>query len=502
MTRAPEVELKFAATPPMLDQLRQLASLRSDPRHRALSTAYYDTTDRRLARARLSLRIRSDGTASEITLKRAPAGKAISRDEWNAPLEGDALDLGALPPEAARLVIKAAKGADLAPIFRLSVQREIRLVRFGRSSVEVAFDQGVIAAAGQEAPICELELELVSGKAADLLGLALTLPLGPDLRWSTDSKSARGYRLADGEAPAAIRARVIRLPANAGTRAALRRVVWACIGHVLVNEDIVMRADMAEALHQMRVALRRLRVALRLGHDLLGDAEAPLLDAECAAALSAFSTARDLDVILARLSPVGKAVGATADLVPALRAERDQAYADVTALLRGAAFQRLLVQVVQWAERLGHARPEDAPLAAASRALLKQWRARLRGRADNLADLAPEARHRIRIRLKRLRYAMEFFASLDDSPARARVDRLRLDALAAAQDHLGDLNDLDVAASLAPRLHGDPLRRAVIVEALSARARKRRKERPALLVKAQRAVDVALARRRDLDGRA
>lgn len=498
MTHAPEVEIKLVATPAMLEQLRRADSLSGESRHRNFETAYYDTADRRLARARLALRIRSDAGKSEITLKRAPAAKAIARDEWNAPLEGDALDLGALPPEAARYVIKAAKGADLLPVFRLSVAREIRVMHFGRSSIEVAFDSGRLTAAGGDVEICELELELVSGKAADLLGLALTLPLGPELRWSTDSKSARGYRLADDETPVAARARIIRLPANAGTRAALRRIVWACIGHVLANEDLVVRAGFAEALHQMRVALRRLRVALRLGHELLAEADAAVLDAECAAALSTLSTARDLDVILAKLGTVRREGGIAADLVPALEAERVQAYAEAATLIRSTAFQRLLVQAVLWAECLGTARPDDMPLPIASRALLKTWRRKLRSGARNLAEASPEARHRIRIRLKRLRYATEFFASLHDDAARERVDRMRLDALSEAQDHLGDLNDLDVAASLAPRLRGDPLRRAAIVEAVAAHARRRRKEAPVLLAKAQRAVDIALARRRDL----
>lgn len=498
MTQAPEVELKLVATPAMLEQLRAAESLSGESRYRNFQTVYYDTADRRLARARLAMRIRSDAGKSEITLKRAPTGKAIARDEWNASLDGDALDLGALPPEAARLVIRAAKGADLAPVFRLSVAREIRLVHFGRSTIEVALDSGRLTAARGEIDICELELELVAGRASDLLGLALMLPLGPELRWSTDSKSARGYRLADAEAAAASRARVTRLPANTGTRAALRRITWACIGHVLANEDVVVRAGLAEALHQMRVALRRLRVALRLGHELLADADAALLDAECDAALATLSTARDLDVILARLKPAHAHAGLEADLVAALNAERATAYADIAGMMRSASFQRLMLQAVSWAEHLGPARPDDAPLADAARALLKAWRRKLRPAARDLAELSPEARHRLRIRLKRLRYAMEFFASLDDDAGRCAADRMRLDALSDAQDHLGDLNDLDVAASLAPRLRGDPLRKAAIVEAIAARARKRRRDVPALLAKAQRAVDVALARRRDL----
>ena len=499
MANGHEIELKLVASPQMLAQMRLMDVLRAEGRQKHFSTAYYDTADRRLAAAHLALRVRNDGTACEITLKRAATGKAVSRAEWNAPLDGAELDLGALPPEAARLVIKAAKGADLAPIFSLAIDREVRTVAFGRSRIELAFDQGAVSAGAQTQPVCELELELVSGSLRDLLGLARALPLGPDLYWSTTSKSAAGYRLADGIASVAVKARPVRLPVNVGTRAALRHLVWASIGQCLANADAVTRASLPEGLHQMRVALRRLRAALRLAHEMLGDADASILDAEWDAALGLLGTARDLDVILDRLGKGKKGTRTQADVRAALEQERVQAYAAVVQFVHSAAFQQILVGTVQWAEGLGAPRPEDAPLGQASRALLKVWRRKLRRRSAQLGDASPDARHRVRIGLKRLRYATEFFTSVARDPARKALDRLRLDRLAEAQAHLGDLNDLDVGAALGARLTGDPLHRAAIVEALEAAAHARRRDVPKLVAKAQAAVDVALAKRRDID---
>lgn len=499
-----EIELKLSASAAMLAHLRSMDMLQGEGRARHFSTVYYDTPDQRLAAAHLALRVRNDGKSCEITVKRGATGKAISRAEWNAPLDGPQLDLGALPPQAARLVIKAAKGADLKPAFSLVVDRDVRAVAFGRSKIELAFDEGHVTAGGRTAPLCELELELLSGSLKDLLGLVRTLPLGPELYWSTTSKSAVGYRLADGTAPNAVKARPIRLPANIGTRAALRRIVWSSIGQFLANVDALVIFSLPEGLHQMRVALRRLRVALRLAHDMLEDADAPVLDAQWGAAIGVMGTARDLDVILARLTPKEKeAVTETGDDVRrALAEERTQAYASVVGLIQSASFQHLLAGTVHWAEHLGGPQPDDLPLRQAARALLKSWRRKLRRKSGHLADISPEARHRIRIGLKRLRYATEFFTSLLHDPARKTLDRLRLDRLADAQEHLGDLNDLDVAVSLGVRLKGDPLHRAAILEALEAAAQDEHRHVPKLLEKAQDAVDFALAKRKKISVRA
>ncbi len=501
MANGHEIELKLAASAAMLAQLRSMDMLQGEGRTRHFSTVYYDTPDQRLAAAYLALRIREDGNGCEITLKRAATDKAISRPEWNAALDGPQLDLGALPAEAARLVIKAAKRADLGPVFSLDVGRDVRAVAFGRSKIELAFDEGHVTAGGRAAPVCELELELLSGSLKDLLGLVRALPLGPELYWSTTSKSAVGYRLADGAPPVAVKARPIRLPANIGTRAALRRIVWSSIGQFLANVEALMIFSMPEGLHQMRVALRRLRVALRLAHEMLDDADAPVLDAEWGAAIGVMGTARDLDVILTRIGkgPVTETGG---DVRRALAEERVQAYASVMRLIQSASFQHLLVGTVHWAEHLGGPKPDDLPLRQAARALLKNWRRKLRRKSKHLADLSPVARHRIRIGLKRLRYATEFFTSLSREPARKTLDRLRLDRLAEAQEHLGDLNDLDVGASLGARLNGDPLHRAAILEALEAVARDQHRNVPKLLEKAQDAVDLALAKRKSIRVRA
>jgi CHAD domain-containing protein len=71
-------------------------------------------------------------------------------------------------------------------------------------------------------------------------------------------------------------------------------------------------------------------------------------------------------------------------------------------------------------------------------------------RARNFAEQSAKKRHRLRIALKKLRYAAELFASLYDAgTAKQFIQRLK-----RLQDDLGDANDVrvarDVVESLAP----------------------------------------------------
>ena len=84
---------------------------------------------------------------------------------------------------------------------------------------------------------------------------------------------------------------------------------------------------------------------------------------------------------------------------------------------------------------------EAASLSACVSERLHHWYAQVRRDARRFGDLDDPARHRLRKRLKRLRYAIEFTQSLYGTRA---VERY-LAPLRAAQERLGEFNDLCVA---------------------------------------------------------
>jgi CHAD domain-containing protein len=77
----------------------------------------------------------------------------------------------------------------------------------------------------------------------------------------------------------------------------------------------------------------------------------------------------------------------------------------------------------------------------------KRWK-KVRKGGRELAALDPETRHRLRIEVKKLRYAVEFLASLTTQPEQLRRQRSFIKALEDLQERLGELNDLETARTL------------------------------------------------------
>ncbi len=131
------------------------------------------------------------------------------------------------------------------------------------SHVVVAFDKGDIVVPGASCPISEVELELKQGNAAELFKLARSIgdivPMWLDVK----SKSERGYDLAESKVNAPEKAFDAELRADMSAARAFTLIGRACLRQLLVNEPATRQRD-AEALHQMRIALRRLRAAISL----------------------------------------------------------------------------------------------------------------------------------------------------------------------------------------------------------------------------------------------
>ncbi len=176
-----EIELKLAlfhADPARLAS--QLASIpllaRRKPSRQQLHNIYYDTPEQHLRGAKMALRLRRLGSEDSPvwlqTYKTAGRGdSALSqRGEWEEPVAGDALDWSMLQdtpwsdfdPDGK---VFGALGACFVTQFERT-RWEVR----GRdgSQVEVALDLGHIRVDDKTTPICELELELLSGQPAAL----------------------------------------------------------------------------------------------------------------------------------------------------------------------------------------------------------------------------------------------------------------------------------------------------------------------------------------------
>ena len=466
-----EIELKLQV-PQSARRAVEAAVAAPGARRLHLQATYFDTADRRLAAAGLALRIRKEGRRRVQALK-GPGADAMQRMEHEVELP---LAAGAVPdparhaatPCGERLAAALAPraGEVAAPVldaqFRTDVWRRKRVLRTRLGTVELAYDSGEIVAGDRRRPVHELEVELVSGRAAAVVEVARRLMLRHGLWLDVTTKAARGDRLALnlhlGPAP---RARAVDLVAGMTADAAQRAVLGNCLRQILPNAGEVASGQYGdEHVHQLRVGLRRLRTALRFF-----DGRATPVPASWGERLAALfrglGLVRDRDALAASLLPSLQAAGAPLfELPPAPEGPTP------TELMRSAEANALWLELLAWhAEPPAASEPDATPLRAAIDERLASWHRRVVRAGRRWAKLEDVDRHTLRKRAKSLRYAAEFVASLHDGESVARY----LAGLAPVQDSLGRYNDLCVALATYRDAVGDDPRAWFAIGWLTAR---------------------------------
>jgi triphosphatase len=454
-----EIELKFQVPPERRKLVDAAVAGRTPLRRTRLQAAYVDTPERLLARAGLALRVRREGRDWVQTLKGATADD-IARLEHNVRL-GAVRGAGETPsadparhagtPAGDRLLklLAAQPGAVLGLVYRTDILRRTRTLRVPQGRVELAFDEGRIQAGEAQAPVCELEIELLGGSELAVIDAARGWVVRYGLWLDTRSKAERGDLLARGEtmAPARTAAAVVLAPELSPYQAWLR-VLGNCAQQITANASQIASGTHGDAhVHQLRVGLRRLRSAVRLfefaaPNAALGEAAAVLF--------RRLGAARDQAVIegafAADLAAALHGAGVQGEMPPPTLAG---VAAEAVAAVRDATSQAFVLDLLAGA----HAAAPDAASALPATSLkaaltrqLKRWHRQAVRAARGYATLDDEGRHRLRKRVKRLRYAVEFCAAL--FPRRAVRRYLR--SLGALQERLGAINDT-VAAMAAFR---------------------------------------------------
>ncbi len=259
-----EIELKFIVDPSRVDALRSHLHTLTDE-HVAPATLlniYYETPDNWLRSHDMGLRIRGAQDRYEMTIKTAgrTVGGLHQRPEYNVAIDKPELDLSRFPAEAWP---EGGLPADLAervgPLFSTHFDREKWLVNVGDSRIEIALDLGEVKADELAEPICELELELLSGAAEDVLKLARQLVPQTGLRQGSLSKAARGYHLAKGNPPRPLRAtEILTVAPKASVEQGLEAALELALSQWQYHEELWVRGDKnAQAQTLAAIALVR-----------------------------------------------------------------------------------------------------------------------------------------------------------------------------------------------------------------------------------------------------
>ncbi len=421
-----------------------------------LVSIYYDTGRLALRRAGILLRLRKQGASwlQTVKLQHPSRGGLTRRPEWQAPYLNH-FDFSHIDDSDLREWLQRDKIADrLAAVFETNFRRTLwQLDPNPNTRLLVKLDRGWTASSGRREAISELELQLVSGSIDSLYALALQLAQRESVPPLLLSKAERGYRLFLDTPAAPVKAGEVPIDATDTPLAAFRMIALDCLSHLQLNHEGAARGDDPEYVHQMRVATRRLRAALRMFRPVLPAGFAEQLVPPMRELMRALGQARDLDVLMAEIvAPVANALPdepRLTDLSGAITNRLYAARANIRHVLRQPGYGRLLLTAGSLLQRAPFIEPPGADVEATS--LLHFADRRLRRQLKNILELADAARidyppslHQLRIGIKRLRYAIEFFGSmLPPKSGAAAIKRL-----AGLQDELGQLNDLASAGNL------------------------------------------------------
>lgn len=449
-----DIELKLALSPKQLARLRGHALLRGYMRpgsHRTRTVkTYYDTPQLLLRDNSVALGLERIGERQRQIL--ATPGNTTPLAAID--ISGDRPDVTQIQDRHWRkLLARGGRNGKLAPVFTTEVETNSLPLQVNDSMINLDLDVGHIRANGREQPICEAKLELVAGQPERLYQLALDLHDIVPFHIEHRDNVVRGYSLVGDDQPSVVKASEVDFPADSTIGAAFEALARAGFVHLCGNEDAVLRSGNPEAVHQMRVAVRRLRALLSAFHSVLDKDATHFLRGELGWLQRQLGPARDWDVFLhGTLGPLTEGLRqeeSLADLRRSVESARHQAYVVARETLRDQRYTRLLLRLQLWLDSTdwrspGPASPLNGQMKLYAAGIFDKRYRKLTKLADRFNELSEDEMHDVRLRAKKLRYAAEFFRPLYP----AKSTRKFIKTLVDIQDTLGSLHDAVVGRDL------------------------------------------------------
>ncbi|MFN8518263.1 MAG: CHAD domain-containing protein [Chloroflexota bacterium] len=456
-------------------------------RTKAVEDRYFDTAREALRHHGFGARLRRVGGRHLVTVKSLSPDELEGAEE--VPATGDAdeavhrrieleapassrLDPGTWPSSPARELIDELRGAArLRGLFTVRQVREVRDVSGPEGAAQLSLDEvRVIAGRSVVGAFAELEVESTGGSLDLLSGIARALTATGLVTPAGRSKEAQARALVDRERAEERRRRLPRVPKTPGVVAddtlaeAGRKVLRMHLARMLAAEEGTREGADIEELHRMRVATRRMRSVWRVFDGAYRPKVQRRYVRELRMVAAALGTVRDLDVQLealrtwagsAEAARVVRAAGegepgtALRPLVEELVGRREDARRDLLDLLDSRRYQDFVSDYLEFTEGPDVAEqvlPPGSPVQVRHTAGGRIWAAyeHLRAHEAILGWADIPALHAVRIDAKRLRYTLESFREVLPAAAGDLIARVT-----ALQDHLGVLNDADLAAHLA-----------------------------------------------------
>lgn len=457
-----ETELKLRISPEHLIKLKRHPLFKTHqierPVTRRLHNIYFDTPTLQLHARKMALRIRRSRGQWLQTLKGGGSLKAglHQRHEWEIPVPTDSLDFSMVDAAVWDEQLPPDIRPSLTPVFITDFYRSSRMLDWQGAIIELCIDHGEVRTTQHRSPICELELELKSGKPQQLFELAMAILEVVPFELELVNKAERGFHLLSGYIEQPTKGESLVFAQSEPLTDVLQTLIWSSVLHLQRNLHGALQGDEIEYLHQMRIGLRRLRVALCMAETLYSDEVLSTLRREITIFGKVLGQIREWDVFIDELSQSSN-LAEHPDVQVLLQhcvTQRAKCCVALNGLGKARALQQLLLRFAHWMNgSYWHQAAKDSPsVHHFAHRHLKRLAKRYHQTAAHLDAHDWANLHPLRILAKKLRYASEFFA-----PFYGKQDTLPyLTALAKVQDVLGRIHDFVVARCMLANLAAAP----------------------------------------------
>jgi triphosphatase len=252
-------------------------------------------------------------------------------------------------------------------------------------------------------------------------------------------------------------------------------VARSCIAHIATAVEAAQRSDDPEAIHQLRVGIRRLRAAFAVFSPVL-PRRRPAVLRQSHVLQQQLGAAREFDVLLdetiASMPDELRNHRGMREFIKTAEASRGAHHRRARAALVSRRCTELLAQlgpaIDHYAWQCAHgsaaAKRMTQPITGLAAEVMRSRHRKARKLGDTIRYLSPDDLHELRIRIKKLRYAADFFRAL----RQGERTKLYLLALKDLQQVLGTMHDATVVAGLvaqiAQRTSAEAGRTALLVQ--------------------------------------
>ena len=418
---------------------------------RELRDEYWDTRGWLVWRAGFACRTRLQGESAEFTIKGLSGGEGHLRRrfELDEPLNGLGGLAGAIARpvgEASTLLRRLVGPHPLHSVATLTTQRTTLDLSDGDAPIgEIALDRTTVGEGSRAHDLLRVEVEVAAGALDRARPFVDALREGADLRPAPTGKLAAALAAAGaspGWEPRPLGPMTVDHLSSLGevAYAALRRSFL----RLVEQEPVARLGEDIEGVHQMRVATRRLRAALDTFRDILPP-ELAAQRKELRWLGHSLGEARDLEVQQERFALAAPLIGRkAADAINAALDERHaRAREGVLAALDSDRYVAMTDAMSDLLRAGAVTGTGDQPALSAALPLVERRRRRARDAGAAVKATSPAADyHALRLKVRDLRYVLEFFSPLGGESAEAYIRQVtRLQTL------LGDHQDSVVAAT-------------------------------------------------------